>query len=65
MDSIKSGDVLAVLTPIWNAKPETAKRIRQRIANIMEWTVAQGYRQDKPRLALTKVRPSEMQSTNT
>ena len=57
VDSIASADVLAVLTPIWNAKSETAKRIRQRIGNIMDWAVAQGYRQDNPAAALTKVLP--------
>ena len=57
VDSVESEDVLAVLTPIWNEKPETAKRIHQRIAKIMDWTVAQGYRQDNPAVALRAVLP--------
>ena len=59
VDSIASADVLAVLTPIWHDVPETAKRIRQRIGTVMDWAVAQGYRQDNPTAALTKVLPKQ------
>ena len=31
VDRIERRDVLAILTPIWTAKPETARRTRQRI----------------------------------
>ena len=31
VDRITTADVLAVLTPIWNDKRETARRVRQRI----------------------------------
>ena len=51
VDSIASADVLAVLTPIWHELPETAKRVRQRIGTVMDWAVAQGYRQDNPAAA--------------
>ena len=33
-----------VLASIWLAKPETARRIRQRIISIVDWSVAKGYR---------------------
>lgn len=45
---VTTADVLAVLAPIWNAKPETARRVRQRIGTVMKWAVAQGWRQDNP-----------------
>ena len=45
---ITKADVLGVLTPIWTAKPETARRVRQRIGAVMDWAVAQGYRDDNP-----------------
>ena len=45
---ITTADVLAVLTPIWHDKPETARRVRQRIGAVMKWAVAQGYRGDNP-----------------
>jgi integrase len=41
---IESGDVLRVLAPIWLTKPETARRVRQRIGIILEWAVAAGHR---------------------
>ena len=39
---------MSVLLPIWTAKAETAKRVRQRIGAVMKWAVAQGYRRDNP-----------------
>ena len=45
---ITSGDVLSVLTPIWTEKPETARRLRQRIETVFDWAVAQGWRSDNP-----------------
>ena len=48
VDEIDSGDVLAVLTPIWTIKSETASRVRQRMETVFDWAVAQGWRQDNP-----------------
>ena len=48
VDEIDTADVMAVLAPIWSTKRVTAKRVRQRIAAVMKWAVAQGYRQDNP-----------------
>ena len=48
VDRIHTSDVMAVLLPIWNAKRETAKRVRRRISAVMRWAVAQGYREDNP-----------------
>ena len=41
---IEAADVLRVLAPIWLAKPETARRVRQRIRVILDWAVAAGHR---------------------
>ena len=54
---VTTADVLAVLTPIWTAKPETARRVRQRIGTIMKWAVAQGWRQDNPANAIAQALP--------
>lgn len=43
VDRIDQRDVLAVLTPIWTAKPETARRVRQRIRAVMKWALAHRY----------------------
>ena len=36
--------VLGVLDPIWTAKPETARRVRQRIEALLDWAMARGHR---------------------
>jgi integrase len=41
---INSADVLRVLSPIWTAKPETARRVRQRISTVLDWAKAAGHR---------------------
>ena len=48
MDEIGSAEVLAVLTPIWTGKPETASRVRQRLETVFDWAIAQGWRLDNP-----------------
>ena len=48
VSDIDTADVLNVLSAIWHDKPETARRVRQRLSTVMKWAVAQGYRQDNP-----------------
>ena len=48
VNAIQPRDIMGVLLPIWNALPETARRIRRRIGVVMKWAVAQGYRRDNP-----------------
>ena len=43
LDRIERRDVLAILTPIWAAKPETARRVRQRVRAVLRWGQAHGY----------------------
>ena len=45
---ITTADVLAVLVPIWNDKPETARKVRQRISTVLKWAIAKGHRGDNP-----------------
>ena len=40
IDSISRTDVLSVLTPIWSTRPETARRVRQRMRTIFRWAMA-------------------------
>ncbi|MCY4180838.1 MAG: integrase arm-type DNA-binding domain-containing protein [Litoreibacter sp.] len=42
--SIQTADVVGVLKPIWNEKPETANRIRQRIEAVLDYAMALGVR---------------------
>ena len=48
VDRITRAEVLAVLTPIWGTRQETARRVRQRIRAVMRWAVAHGHRDDNP-----------------
>ena len=43
VDTIGREDVLAVLTPIWASRVETACRVRQRIRAVLSWCQAHGY----------------------
>ena len=58
VSTVTSGDVLKVLTPIWTTKPETARRLKQRLTLIFDWAKASGYREgDNPTDGLTQVLP--------
>ena len=43
VDLIGREDVLAVLTPIWTSKPETARRVRRHIRATLQWCQAHGF----------------------
>jgi integrase len=43
VSAIDAGAIRDVLVAIWLTKPETARRVRQRISSIMDWAVAKGY----------------------
>jgi integrase len=44
VDKIETADVLAVLRPIWQKKPETASRLRGRIERVLNAAKAKGHR---------------------
>jgi integrase len=44
VDAVATADVLAVLQPVWTAKPETASRLRGRIEQILDAARAAGHR---------------------
>lgn len=44
VSSIDTTMVVNTLEPIWNAKPETASRVRGRIESVLDWAAARGYR---------------------
>ena len=37
---------LEILTPLWHAKAETARAVRQRIRSVLEWAIAMDLRND-------------------
>jgi integrase len=44
IDEIDTAEVLAVLTPLWQTRPETASRLRGRIEAVLDAAKAQGHR---------------------
>ena len=48
VDDITTDDVFRVLSPIWHAKPTTAKLVRQHIGAVLAVAVAKGLRADNP-----------------
>lgn len=48
VDEVTTADTMAVLTPIWIDKAETATRVRQRMETVFDYCVAQGWRGDNP-----------------
>jgi integrase len=58
VDAVMSADVLSVLSQKWLDRPETARRVLQRLRVIFDWCKAQGYCVgDNPTDGLTKVLP--------
>ncbi len=45
VDRIGTAEVVETLLPIWLSKPETARRLRQRIGTVLDWAKAKGYRE--------------------
>ena len=48
LDRIDRGAVLRVLTPIWTTRPETARRVRQRMRTVFLWGMAHGFMETNP-----------------
>lgn len=41
---ISGADVLAVLGPLWHSAPVAARRLRQRVREVLDWCIAAGHR---------------------
>jgi integrase len=46
VDAVTSAIILEALGPIWHTKPETARRVKQRIGVVLDWAHARGYRDE-------------------
>ena len=65
VDNIGTPEILSVLNPIWLTKPETARRVRQRIHTVLEWAKAAGFRSgDNPVDGILKILPKQPVSKN-
>ena len=59
VDAIGREDVLKCLTPIWSAKPESARKVRQRIGATLRWAEAHGYIDRNPSDAIGAALPKQ------
>ena len=60
VDQVDTPEVLRALSPIWLTKPETARRVRQRIGVVLDWAKAAGHRSgDNPVHSVTKGLPKQ------
>jgi len=59
VSDITPADIMTTLTPFWTAKPETARRVKQRLSLIFRWTVAQGYRDYDPAQTVREALPRQ------
>jgi integrase len=60
VNQVGTAEVLKALGPIWLTKPETARRVRQRIGTVMDWAKAAGHRSgDNPINGIAKGLPKQ------
>jgi len=60
VDVIDASDVKTALDPIWLSRPETARRTKQRIGAVLDWSIALDHRSAaNPVDALKKVMPKQ------
>ena len=48
LNRIDCGDMLQVLSPIWTTRPETARRVRQRMRTVFKWAISYGFMESNP-----------------
>lgn len=44
VSALEGPDIRKALLPIWLSKPETARRVRQRVGAVLDWSYVNGYR---------------------
>lgn len=60
VNKIEGPQILKALQPIWLSKPETARRVRQRIGAVLDWSYVNGYRDSEaPLRSLSKGLPRQ------
>lgn len=64
LDIIDGPMIVDVLAPIWLEKPETARRVKQRIGTVLDFAHARGWREgEAPMRAVAKGLPSQPKKT--
>lgn len=65
VDQIDTPAIQSCLLPIWMTIPETARRVRQRIGAVLDWSHGQGWREaEAPMRAVSKGLPKQPEQDN-
>ncbi len=48
VDAVTSRQCINALTPLWNTKRETARKVKHRLSAVFKLAIAEGHRQDNP-----------------
>lgn len=56
VDVVRSEHIVHALSPIWLIKPETARRVLQRVRTVLLWSKGNGHRPDSPTDEITAAR---------
>ena len=65
VDQIDGPLIREVLMPIWLSRPESARRVSQRIGTVLDWSCAKGYRgSDAPMRGVRKSLPKQPKQDN-
>lgn len=60
VSDIGAPEIRDVLAPIWLSKPETARRVRQRVGTVLDWACVKGFRtSEAPLRSLSKGLPRQ------
>jgi integrase len=63
VDAVTPADLFDALLPNWLPRPETSRRVLQRLRTILDWSKAQGFRAgDNPTEGLTRVLPKQREA---
>lgn len=65
VNEVEGPEIRDLLADIWLAKPETARRVRQRIGTVLDWAHAKGYREtEAPMRSISKGLPRQPKKDN-
>ncbi len=65
VDHIAARDIQSVLEPIWTTKPDTARKVRQRIGMVLNFAYSKGWRQaEAPQKSVSMALPKPLKGGN-
>ena len=65
VDSVDERDIIAVLTPLWQDKPAAARKLRQQISTVLDYSKGHGWRAfGAPRDSLRPLLPKQRKGGN-